>query len=150
MIIIAVLILLMIAGVMLSYNATYKIERPDLDDAKEKEKFLKLEAEKQKIIFYSLPKIQTNITSPYQRVMQVELTIALEPSDARLIPEIGTYQAFINDLVISIVSQNTSEELNSVSGKIILAEKIKNGLNEKMRKNAIKRVLFSTFSVQTQ
>jgi flagellar basal body-associated protein FliL len=66
------------------------------------------------------------------------------------VEEIKGFESLLIDLIINSVAQSTIEQLDNVSGKIILAEKIKNGANEIIKKKAVKNVLFSTFSVQLQ
>lgn len=143
--------LLLLGGVGLSYFAFYKIQPAYISDSQEKKQFLEGEAKDQSsITFYTLPKIQTNIEHHTSRLIQAEMTVAIEPEKGVTTEEIKNYEALIVDLIINAVAQSTIEQLDNVSSKIILAEKIKNGTNEIMKKKAVKSVLFSTFSVQLQ
>lgn len=143
--------LLLIAGIAMSYIAFYKIQPTLISDAGERKAFLEKELRKQgKVSFYVLPKIQTNIENNTSRLIQAEMTVALEPDYGASIQDIKAYESLIVDLIINAVAQSTIDQLDNVSGKIILAEKIKNGTNEIMKQKAVKNVLFSTFSVQLQ
>ncbi len=143
--------LLLIAGVVMSYMAFYKIQPVVISDASERKAFLEKELRAQgKVSFFVLPKIQTNIEHHTSRLIQAEMTVALEPDLGVNIEDIKVYESLIIDLIINAVAQSTIDQLDNVSGKIILAEKIKNGANEIMKKKAVKSVLFSTFSVQLQ
>lgn len=151
LIVVAISGLLIIAGLTLSYMAFFKIHPDIISDSSEKNVFIAGEINSQNTVnFYSLPKVQTNIEHNTSRLIQAEMTVALEPEKGVSTEEIKSYEAKIIDLIINAVAQSTIEQLDNVSSKIILAEKIKNGTNELMKKNAIKGVLFSTFSVQLQ
>lgn len=151
LIVIVVSMLLLIAGVTLSYFAFFKIQPIHVNDLAEKQKFEQEEkAKNSTVTFYTMPKIQTNIENNSSRLLQAEMTLALEPEQGISIDSIKKYESLIMDLVINTVAQTTMDQLDNVSGKIILAEKIKIGTNEIMQQKAIKRVLFSTFSVQLQ
>lgn len=151
LIIVAVASLMLIASIIVSYMAFNKIQPTIISDSKERSTYLANELLLQgNISFYVMPKIQTNIENSTSRLTQAEMTVALEPESGTTIEEIKTYESLITDLIINSVSQSTIDQLDNVSGKIILAEKIKNGTNEIMKSKAIKRVLFSTFSVQLQ
>jgi flagellar basal body-associated protein FliL len=72
--------LLLIAGVTLSYMAFYKIKPTEISDSKERQEFLDQELKQQgKVSYYVLPKIQTNIEHHSSRLIQAEMTVALEP-----------------------------------------------------------------------
>jgi len=148
--VIALCSLLLIGGGVMSYLAFNKIELAITNDEVEKSKFLTQETNKQKVSFFSLPKIQTNVASNTGRLVQAELTVVLEPQEDIRVDEFKPIESAITDLIIDIIAQSTIDELSNVSGKITLSEKIKNGVNELTKKQSVKRVLFSTFSVQLQ
>lgn len=143
--------LLLIGGVAMSYLAFFKIQPTYVSDQKEKKIFEENEKRDNSIVnFYTMPKIQTNIQHHTNRLLQAEMTIAIEPEKDVSIESIKKYESMIIDLVINTVAQSTMDQLDNVSGKTILAEKIKIGTNEIMKTKAVKNILFSTFSVQLQ
>ena len=143
--------LLLIGGLTLSYLATFKIEPVTVSDSAEKQAFLAKEIHNQNsVTFYTLPKVQTNIEHHNSRLIQAEMTVVLEPEKNTTTEELKAIESKIIDLIINTVAQSTFEQLDNVSSKIILAEKIKLGTNEILKKKAVKNVLFSTFSVQLQ
>jgi flagellar basal body-associated protein FliL len=151
LIVVAVAGLLLVAGLTLSYMAFFKIQPIFISDSAEKKNFIEGEINAQNAVnFYTLPKVQTNIEQQNSRLIQAEMTVVLEPEKDTTVEELKTMESKIIDLIISTVSQSTFEQLDNVSSKIILAEKIKLGTNEIMKKRSVKNVLFSTFSVQLQ
>jgi flagellar FliL protein len=52
------------------------------------------------------------------------------------------------DVVIEIASQMGPEELDTLSGKILLENKIKKQVNTKLGKPVVKQIYFSGFVVQ--
>ncbi len=143
--------LLIIAGLALSYFAFFKVQPLFISDTAEKNAFINQEINAQNSIhFYILPKVQTNIEHHTSRLIQAEMTVALEPEKDITVAELKSFEPKIIDLIINAVAQSSIDQLDNVSSKIILAEKIKIGTNELMKKRAVKSVLFSTFSVQLQ
>jgi len=147
---VVVMTVLVFAGITFSYMAHFKVDRPDLDDKLEKKKFLDQQLSTNKIEYYQLPKIQTNVVSSSNRMMHVEMTISIEPSKKVPTNHFKKFEAQILDLIISTVSQKSPEEMNTVSGKIIFTDQIKNGMNEITGGENVKRIFFSTFSVSIQ
>jgi flagellar basal body-associated protein FliL len=150
LIILGVLGLGIAGSVYLAFHATHDIQRPVAQDTLEKEKYLKKLTERSKITFYNIPKLQTNVESRNNRLVHAELTISLEPGTAYEEHDIKALEPVINDFIISTMGQMTSDELAELTGKMILGEKIKNAINELTKKDSVKRVLFTSFSVQIQ
>ena len=150
LILLVIMTLVVFSGITFSYLAFNAIEPQEVNDKVEKKKFLAQQLAKNNIGFYNLPKIQTNVVSLNNRIMHIEMTISIEPSSGIKDSFFKSYEPKILDLIINTVAQKTHEEMNNVSGKIIFSDQIKNGINELTKGNHVRRIFFSTFSVQIQ
>jgi flagellar FliL protein len=57
-------------------------------------------------------------------------------------------KAVINDSIIQITGRMEAHELNSISGKILLEDRIKKSINKITNKQLVKELLFTKFVVQ--
>ena len=140
-------VLIVVGAVGLGWYATHKIQRP-IPDAAEGVTSLMDEA-KQKITahFVTYKKIQTNIQTESDRLRHAEIELTLEPVSSEFMEQLKAEETFATNELISIVSEMTFEELTSISSKIVIGEKLKSRINEKMKGEFVKRVLFPTFIV---
>ena len=57
-------------------------------------------------------------------------------------------KSFVEDSLIDIAGNMQPEELNSVTGRILLETRIKDRINNKIGKKAVKKIYFSKFIIQ--
>jgi flagellar FliL protein len=57
-------------------------------------------------------------------------------------------RAMINDSIIQITGRMEADELNSISGKILLEDRVKKAINKITGKQLVKELLFTKFVVQ--
>lgn len=97
---------------------------------------------------FKLDKLIINLHSRKTRLRFLDVQIYLVPFKSEYGDLLEAAKARINDSVIDIVSRMDPKELNSLAGKDILKNRIKNAVNVIVNKQAVKRINFSKFVVQ--
>ncbi len=97
---------------------------------------------------YQVKKIVINLKSPPERLRYLDVTAQLVPFKAETIPIMEKNMAFIKDTFIKIAGEMTPEELNSISGKILLEDRIKRTINSTIKINLVKKIFFTDFVIQ--
>jgi flagellar FliL protein len=77
-----------------------------------------------------------------------KFSIALELDAQELAPEMMLKKAVVTDIIISVVSSKTSEELMNIKGKEGVKNEIMEKVNEKLKDGRVKNVYFTNFVVQ--
>ncbi|MCB9091167.1 MAG: flagellar basal body-associated FliL family protein [Halobacteriovoraceae bacterium] len=95
-----------------------------------------------------LPSMTVNLTSERAKLNYLNVEIFLVPLNKKLVSHIQNHNAEITSTVIETASAMSPNELATVSGKILLAEKLKNRINTVLRTKSIQRVLFTKFVIQ--
>lgn len=152
MILLGVMTLTTLAVIGLFYYTEKVYKRPPIDENKEKAAFLKENDPKALPAFYKLDKMTVSLVpkdpNANQRMRYVELEISLvlfKSEDAGIIK---TYQSVVQDKIITIASKMGADELNSLTGKILLEDRLKKEINKSLGKPVIKSVFFSRYIVQ--
>ena len=147
-IILGVSTLVSIGTAFIFYYTIVMYERP-LPNAKlEKKKFFK---ENQKVTLpktFKMDKQIINLISNRRRLRFLEITMHLVPFKEKDIPYFKNNKAKINDALIDIVGKMTPNELNSISGKILLENRIKKSLVSSFGANLIKNIYYTRFVIQ--
>jgi flagellar FliL protein len=92
--------------------------------------------------------IVVNLYSRQRRLRFLNLTMNIEVYDDGQEEIVKTYKPFINDRLIDIAGNMKPEEVNSVTGRILLESRIKKNFNEAVGSKVIKKIYFSKFIVQ--
>jgi flagellar FliL protein len=133
-------------GVFVYTNVIYK--RPLPQESVAYQEFLKEVNNKAILETFKLDKITTNIVTTTGRLRFLDMEAHLEPVKGKYIDRLKEKKAIIHDIVINISSRMEPDELNTVSGKILLENRIKKELNQLYKKAVIKRIYFTKFVVQ--
>lgn len=123
-------------------------ERPLPSDLVEKAKLLK---DAKKVIFteaYKLDKLTINLKSKTQRLRFLDIEVHLVPYKSKYNDMLDQNKSSINDAIILLSGEMNPEQLNSVSGKLLLENRIKTQVNDLLGGDVVKEVLFSKFIVQ--
>lgn len=151
-ILIALSLLTTLAIVGLFYYTEKMFKKPPIDEVKEKAALMQESAEKrtpelfkmESMVFSLTPKDPTKILR--MRYLEIEVhLVVFEAADKEILK---TKLPIVQDSVIQIASQMPPEELASLSGKILLENRIKNMVNEKIGKPTVKSIFFSRYIVQ--
>lgn len=96
----------------------------------------------------AFPEMVINLYSPESRLRFANITMNLEtyrPEQAR---DVEKSKALIQDSLIDLVSNMGPEEINSVTGRILLESKLKRQINDDLSKKIVKKIYFSKFIIQ--
>lgn len=89
-----------------------------------------------------------NLYSRQRRLRFLNLIMNIEVYDEGQEKIVGLYKPLINDALIDITGNMKPEELNSVTGKLLLESRLKSKVNALIKKPVIKKIYFSKFIVQ--
>lgn len=152
MILLGVMILTTLAVIGLFYYTEKVYKRPPIDENKERDAFLKEGDPKAMPVFYKIDKLTVSLVpkdpnaNQRMRYLEVELSLVLfKPEDAGIIK---TYLMVVQDKIITISSKMGAEELNSLTGKLLLEDRLKKEINKTLGKPVVKSIFFSRYIVQ--
>ena len=152
MILLSLMVLTTIAVVGLFYYTEKMYKRPPIDEKKERETFLKEGNAKTIPAFYKLDKMTVSLvpkdSSGMQRMRYVELEVHLVLFTSDDAGVIKTYQSVVQDKIITVASKMGADELNSLTGKILLEDRLKKEINKSLDKTIVKSIFFSRYIVQ--
>lgn len=152
MILLLLMIVTTLAVIGLFYYTEKMYKRPLINESKEKEAFFKDNASKSIPSFYKIDKMIISLvpSDPLanQRMKYLEVEIHLvmfESSDAGIIK---SYLPIIQDKIITIASKTGAEELNTLTGKMLLENRLKKEINKSLEKSVVKSIFFSRYIIQ--
>ena len=96
---------------------------------------------------YPLDKFTVNLLSQNGSRYLVA-KIDLEQENPEMTPELDTKVSLIRDIIISILSSKTVEEISTPKGKEKLKEEIINQINKYLEDGEVKRIYFTNFIIQ--
>jgi flagellar FliL protein len=151
-----ILLLLMmtttLAVIGLFYYTEKMYKRPPIDETKEKAAFLKETESTALPAFYKIDKMTVSLVprdpNANQRMRYVELEVHLVMFKSDDAGVIKTYIAVVQDKIITIASKMGADELNSLTGKILLEDRLKKEINKNLHRPIVKSIFFSRYIVQ--
>ncbi|MFI5389717.1 MAG: flagellar basal body-associated protein FliL [Bacteriovoracales bacterium] len=124
----------------------YSYEKPPPSDAVETEKLLK--GKEKSTDMFQVKKMVINIPSRPGRLRFFETSINFVPyldTDVKILED---HEFILRDSIIEVARKMKEEELNSVSGKLLLEERLINQINSIFKRNIVKEIYFSAFVIQ--
>lgn len=97
---------------------------------------------------YKVEKLIINLPSRTKRLHFLEVELFLTTFKNGQAETLEQKKPILHDIIISVVGQMQSEELNSISGKILLETRLKKKINALHSAPHVKSILFSRFVVQ--
>ncbi len=97
---------------------------------------------------YNLKPMTINLYSENTRLRYIDLEISILPHLDRQTDRIKKYETLIVDTIINEIGRKTPDELNSISGRIILESKLKSEINKIAKQNVTKELYFTKFVIQ--
>ena len=94
------------------------------------------------------PEMVINLYSREARLRFVNLKMNIETFEQEQIQLIENAKPLIQDALVDVASHMKPNELNSVTGRILLETRIKNKVNSRLSTSAVKKIYFSKFIVQ--
>ena len=128
------------------YIYWYRYEKPAPSDTAGTEKLLTVK-EKSTDTF-QVKKIVINLPSRPGRLRFFETSINFVPyldTDVKILED---HEFILRDSIIEIARKMKEDELNTVSGKLLLEERLINQINSIFKRNIIKEIYFSAFVIQ--
>lgn len=153
-IIIAVVLVLVVGGgaaafLLLSGGDKKAKDHGDGEAAAEGEADSEAEAEAHPPVYQKLETFTVNL-SGQDSYLQTEVQLKL--ADPKVGEKLNSHMPEIRDAIIRLLSKKTPEELNAPDGKDLLAEEIRQSINEvlgfKKKNQGVKKVLFAAFIIQ--
>lgn len=152
MILLGVMTLTTLSVIGLFYYTEKVFKRPPIDENKERETLLKEGNPNDLPAFYKLEKMTISLIpkdpAVAQRMRYVELEVHLVLFKSEDAGVIKTYLSVVQDKIITVASKMGPDELNSLTGKILLEDRLKKEMNKALGKTVIKGIFFSRYIVQ--
>lgn len=127
----------------------YIFEKPPIS-AEEGLKELKEEASKISVpASFDIENIVINLRSEKsKRLRFLNLSVHLIPFSDKHRDALELNNALIHDSIIDVSGHMEPDEINSITGKILFESRLKKQINERMKADIIRDILFSKFVVQ--
>lgn len=94
------------------------------------------------------PEMVVNLYSRETRLRFVNLKMTVETFEQSQNQLVENSKPLIQDALIDIASNMTPQELNSVTGRILLETRVKKAVNNSFGRPVVKKIFFSKFIVQ--
>jgi flagellar FliL protein len=141
-------LLVAFAGVGIVYYSHNIIKPPPTDQNAEAENLQLMALEKTQVKPFALKKFVVNLHSKGTRLRYLDVEMNILPFHADQTELVKSHEHLIKDILIEISSHLVPEELDTLSGKILLENKIKKQVNSKLGQPVIKQIYFSGFIIQ--
>jgi flagellar FliL protein len=152
MILLALMIVATLAVTGLFYWTEKIYKKPLIDQDKEKAALLKESDNKTLPVFYKLDKTTISLIpksgayTPRMHWLEIEIQLALfKEADTGFVK---AYQPVVIDRIIDISSKMGPEELSTLSGKILLEDRLKREINKALNKTVVRSIFFPRYIVQ--
>lgn len=152
MILVGVMILATLAVVGLFYYTEKMYVKPPIDENAEKAALMTSVDAKAIPTFFKVDKMTISLipknetANSRMRWLEIEMHLVLFESNAQ--EEMKANLPIVQDRIIDIASKMGPDELNSLSGKIILEDRLKREINNALKKPTVKNIYFASFIVQ--
>lgn len=152
MILLGVMMLATLAVVGLFYYTEKVYKKPPIDEAAMKAELLSTVDSKAIPTFFKVDKMTISLVPKNEtansRMRWLEVEMHLVLFEANDLEEMKVYLPMVQDRIIDITSKMGAEELNSLSGKILLEDRLKREINKAMKRPVVKNIFFASFIVQ--
>jgi len=151
-ILVGVMMLSTLGVIGLFYYTEKVYVKPPIDENKEKESLLTETPPNSLPVFFKVDKMIVSLTPNVEyknermRWLEIEVSFQLfKESESEMMKE---NLPMIQDKIISLTSKMPIDDLNSVSGKVLLEDRLKNAVNKGLGKKTVKGIYFTRFIVQ--
>jgi len=131
--------------------STFIYEKPLPDEKVEKEKMMIFSRKEVEIETYKMEPVKVNLihssASSSKRLRFISFEPHLLPFKKEHKPVYEENIAFITDTMIAVVGAMSPNELNTVSGQILLKSRIKKTINKAYSKPIIKEIYFASYVI---
>lgn len=141
-------LVVVLAGAGLVYYAHNMLKPEPTDQALEAQKLKDNAMEQSQVQSVPMKKFVVNLFSRSTRLRYLDVEMNILPFHADQTELIKASEHIFKDVLIEIASQLEPAELDTLSGKILLENKIKKQVNAKLGQPVVKQIYFSGFVVQ--
>jgi len=141
-------LLVVIGGAGLVFYSHNMIKPEPTDQEAEAEALKAAALDQTKIQAIPIKKFVVNLHSKDTRLRYLDVEMNVLPFDPSQKDLIKSSEHLFKDAVIEIASRLDPEDLDTVTGKILLENKIKKQVNTKLGQPVVKQIFFSGFVVQ--
>ncbi|MFZ4714163.1 MAG: flagellar basal body-associated FliL family protein [Bacteriovoracaceae bacterium] len=138
----------LIGGLALFIYTTMVFKKPLPDEGLELsdlERNARLQTE---VAPFKLEKMTINLSSEQTRLRFLDVEVHLLPFKDDGLKILTDHKSKLFDIIIEVTGTLTPDELNSISGKILLESRLKKKMNDYLRSQIVREIYFSTFIVQ--
>jgi flagellar protein FliL len=97
---------------------------------------------------YKLEKITVNLKSRRNKLRYLDTTIHLVPFNSKYNDVLDNQKSEILDIIIDVSGKMSPDEINSLLGKLLYENRLKTRINKILKKEVVKDIYFSKFTVQ--
>ena len=97
---------------------------------------------------FDLGEFIVNLADAESRYIKVTITLAYPRENLELEKEIKDRRAQFKDMVINVLADRQSEEINDSQGKARLKEELMDMMNNVLREGAVVQLYFTDFAIQ--
>jgi flagellar FliL protein len=152
MILIGVMLLSTLAVAGLFYYTEKVYKKPPVDEAAEKTALMSEVNNKALPTFFKVDKMTISLTPKNEalnsRMRWLEIEIHMVLFEEKELESMKTNLPLVQDRIIDISSKMGPDELNSLSGKILLEDRLKREINKSLGRPVVKNIFFASFIVQ--
>lgn len=152
LILLAVMVLSTTAVVGLFYYTEKMYKKPPIDENAEKAELHTSVDAKSIPTFYKIDKMTISLVPKNEaansRMKWLEIEMHMTVFETSDVDIMKAYLPMVQDRIIDIASRMGSEELNSLTGKILLEDRLKKEINKALKKPVVKNIYFASFIVQ--
>ncbi len=128
---------------------TQKIYSPEIpNEATEKANFIKINKEAINIETFELEKLTVNLPSQSQRLRFIDLKMNITTSSKDAMAKLEKHQQILKDSAITMAGSMDPDELNTLSGKLLLESRIRREVNRQMGENLLQKIHFTHYVIQ--
>lgn len=124
------------------------IKRPPINEAGQMRELIDESLLKNELTPVVFPKQVVNLYSRATRLRFLDMQMNVEVFEAAHKDIIELYKPYILDSLIQITGNMQPEELNSVTGRILLETRLKSRINTHLARHVVKKIYFSRFIIQ--
>lgn len=141
---------LAVSGLFYYTEKVYK--RPPIDEAAEQAALMAEVNANALPTFFKVDKMTISLTPKNEalnsRMRWLEIEIHMVLFEEKELEAMKINLPLVQDRIIDISSKMGPDELNSLSGKILLEDRLKREINKSLGKPAVKNIFFASFIVQ--
>lgn len=151
-ILLGVMLLATLAVVGLFYYTEKIYKRPPINEDAEKAALMQSVDAKALPTFFKVDKLTISLTpkadATNTRMRWLELEVHLVLFESGDVEFVKRNLPVVQDRIIDIASKMGPEELNTLSGKILLEDRLRREINKGLGKTAVKNIFFASYIVQ--